>query len=120
MTSKQYRAAAVALCREFSPVSEKVWDDNWREFKFSGWTVGLHFSHRLKLTRTLTWDWVSIGIQNPRELPPFCDHWKWNILVGGEQGLEVLRYRLTRLTAHYAQPVRESHTQSLPLFTPLS
>lgn len=111
MTPAAYRKAAIALCRQFDPVSEKQWDAGWHEFQFQGFHVGLHLRNSLPFTRKVASDWISIGIANPHELPPFCDHWKWNIHYSGSPGpvrVELLRElgaRLARLREFYANPV---------------
>lgn len=107
MTPKAYKTAAMALLRRFQPLSEKEWTESWHEFKFNGWKVGLHLRNHLKLTHCFASDWISIGILNPHELPPFCDHWKWNIHFSGpvesvrEELLKELERRLERLTEFY-------------------
>lgn len=115
LTPTAYAQQAVALCVARKPVAQKVWDEHWHEFTYLGWRVGLHFAHRLKLVRTGTSDWISIGLADPHHLPPFRDHWKWNIhyleveypLFSGPVAgvrfelLRELERRLARLAAHF-------------------
>jgi len=111
MTPKAYKTAALALCRRFEPLSEHEWGPDWFEFTYYGFRVGLHLRKRLKFIKKWSDDWVSIGILNPKEIPPFCDHWKWNIHYSGEAGpvrealLKELERRLERLTEHYKTKV---------------
>lgn len=107
LTPKAYSRQAVALCKQFKPLSQKIWNEHWHEFNYTGWRVGLHFAHRLKLVRSITADWISIGLTNTGDLPPFCDHWKWNIHYSGPVAgvrfelLRELERRLNRLAEHF-------------------
>lgn len=106
MTPVQFQIRAAQLCRKFKPISEKP-ETNSLEFKFSGWRVHLQFSHRGQHSGHRFSDWIHIGINNPYELPPFCDHWKWNIHYSGNAAevrsalLSELERRLGRLAEHY-------------------
>ena len=105
MTPSNYQQAAIGLCRQFKPITDKP-GVHGHEFTFSGWRVHLQFAHKSEFG-TRFGEWIHIGINDPHHLPPFCDHWKWNIHYSGDvQGVraellrELLR-RLAKLAEHY-------------------